>query len=338
MSERHSESVQEKLSLSLDEIIALNNKQQKQQQQQQKQQQQKEGPPQPAAAGPQRRPRGSPAVAAPYARRAPPPYVNGALRACVRHGAAAAVGYSVKVVGLPTGLPWPRVDQMVRRSFGFCGTILGVVPRREGEAWIQFADVAACRTALAEMQNAKIGGGTIIVERGNPIPTTAAHSVGPPAAWGPQPPMWGPPAPYPFAAGGLNPLPSPAVVPAFSRQMAAPPPPRGPSGTTVIVTNVPLDLTTEELADAFSCVGGVAACDLLLNRFAMGRGASYNINRSDKQGGPFWERPRSPSLSYGGPGAFPSSGGQGPPREAQGVPLRERGALLLLPRSSKGGS
>ncbi|KAL8269313.1 hypothetical protein Esti_006760 [Eimeria stiedai] len=240
MTDRHSESVQEKLSLSLDEIIALNNKQQKQQQQQQKQQN-KEGGPQAAAGGPQRRVRGNAAGAAPYARRAPPPYVNG-------------------------GLPWPRLEQMVRRSFGFCGTILGVVPRRDGEAWIQFADVAACRTALAEMQNAKVGGERVAVERGNPIPTGAAHPAGAPGMWGPPASVWGPPAPYPFSASALNPLPSPAFVSSFSRQMATPQPSRGgPSGTTVIVTNVPLDLTTEELGDAFSCVGGVAACDLLLN-------------------------------------------------------------------------
>ncbi|KAL8434111.1 hypothetical protein ACSSS7_003393 [Eimeria intestinalis] len=255
MSDRHSESVQEKLSLSLDEIIALNNKQQKQQQQKQ---QNKEVGPQSAAGGPQRRVRGNAAGAAPYARRAPPTYANGAT----------AVGYSVKVVGLPTGLPWPRLEQMVRRAFGFCGTILGVVPRRDGEAikWIQFADVAACRTALAEMQNAKVGGETVIVERGNPIPTAAAHAAGAPGMWGAPPPMWGPPAPYPFSASALNPLAAPAFVSSFSRQMATPQPSRGgPTGTTVIVTNVPLDLTTEELGDAFSCVGGVAACDLLLN-------------------------------------------------------------------------
>lgn len=252
MSERHSESVQEKLSLSLDEIIALNNKQHKQQQQQ-KQQQQKDSPQQGGGGGPLRRQRNNaPAAAAPYTRRAPiHPYT---------HNGALAVGYSVKVVGLPTGLAWPRLEQMLRRSFGFCGSILGVVPRRDGEAWIQFADVAACRTALAEMQNAKVGGQTITVERGNPIPT--GHVAGGP--WAPPPPMWGPGSSYAFAASAMNPLAAP-FIPSFNRQMPASQAPRGPSGTTVIVTNVPLDLTTEEISDAFSCIGGVASCDLLLN-------------------------------------------------------------------------
>lgn len=36
-------------------------------------------------------------------------------------------------------------------------------------------------------------------------------------------------------------------------------------GATVIVTNVPVDLTTDEISGAFSCVGGVASCDLLLS-------------------------------------------------------------------------
>lgn len=255
MAERHSESVQEKLSLSLDEIIALNNKQQKQQHQQ-KQQQQKESPQQGGgvAGGPQRRQRNNAPAFAPYARRGLPyPYA---------HNGASAVGYSVKVVGLPTGVQWPRLEQMLRRSFGFCGTILAIVPRKDGEAWIQFADVSACRMALAEMQNAKVGGQTITVERGNPIPTGVAPAGGGP--WGAPAPMWSSSPGYAFSPPALNPLAAP-FLPSFSRQMQSSPAPRGPAGATVIVTNVPLDLTTEEISDAFSCVGGVANCDLLLN-------------------------------------------------------------------------
>ncbi|CDJ63685.1 RNA binding protein, putative [Eimeria necatrix] len=159
MTDRHSESVKEKLSLSLDEIIALNNKQQKQQQQKQQKQQQQQQQQQQAAAGPQRRRRNNSAAAAaaPYAQRGPrQPYF---------HNGIPAVGYSVKVLGLPVGLPWPRLEGMLRRAFGHCGAIIAVVPRRDGEAWIQFADVSACRVALAEMQSAKIGGQTVTVER-----------------------------------------------------------------------------------------------------------------------------------------------------------------------------
>ncbi|XP_026190473.1 uncharacterized protein LOC34621590 [Cyclospora cayetanensis] len=273
MAERHSESVKEKLSLSLDEIIALNNKQQKQQQQ--KQQQQHQDSSQQGGGGPLRRRRNNPPVASPYARRVPiHPYP---------HNGVPAVGYSVKVLGLPTGLPWPRLEGMLRRSFGYCGTILAVVPRKDGEAWIQFADVAACRTALAEMQNAKVGGHAVSVERGNRIPTSAPTVGG--GMWGSPTPMWTASGPYAFSSNTVNTL-AGSFAPPFSRQIPLPvasgptvslssPPKtmntanprhlRRNAGSTVIVSNVPLDLTTEEISDAFSCVGGVAGCDLLLN-------------------------------------------------------------------------
>ncbi|OEH75316.1 RNA binding protein [Cyclospora cayetanensis] len=144
--------------------------------------------------------------------------------------------YRLSVVVCLAGLPWPRLEGMLRRSFGYCGTILAVVPRKDGEAWIQFADVAACRTALAEMQNAKVGGHAVSVERGNRIPTSAPTVGG--GMWGSPTPMWTASGPYAFSSN---------------------------TGSTVIVSNVPLDLTTEEISDAFSCVGGVAGCDLLLN-------------------------------------------------------------------------
>ncbi|CDJ61118.1 RNA binding protein, putative [Eimeria maxima] len=158
MADRHSDSVKEKLSLSLDEIIALNNKQQKQQQQQQKQQQKQQQQDSPQQGGPQRRRRNNAAAAVgPYTPRGGP--------YSYQHNGVPGVGYSVKVIGLPTGIPWPRLEGMVRRSFGHCGTIIGVVPRRDGEAWIQFSDVSACRVALSDMQNAKVGGNQITVER-----------------------------------------------------------------------------------------------------------------------------------------------------------------------------
>ncbi|CDI87891.1 RNA binding protein, putative [Eimeria praecox] len=136
MADRHSDSVKEKLSLSLDEIIALNNKQQKQQQQQQQQkqqqkqqqQQQQQDNTQQTSGGPQRRRRNNSAAAAaaPYAGRGyPHPYPPNGVP---------GVGYSVKVVGLPTGMPWPRLEGIIRRAFGHCGPIIAVVPRRDGEA------------------------------------------------------------------------------------------------------------------------------------------------------------------------------------------------------------
>ena len=36
-------------------------------------------------------------------------------------------------------------------------------------------------------------------------------------------------------------------------------------GATVIVSNVPLELTPEEISGAFACVGEVVGCELLLN-------------------------------------------------------------------------
>ncbi|KEP64629.1 UNVERIFIED_CONTAM: RNA recognition motif-containing protein [Hammondia hammondi] len=231
--------------------------------------------------------------------------------------------YTVKVKNLPLDVPERELENLLRRHFGVCGSVVRIIFRQKnpGEAYIGFNESSSCSKALAELQGSKLKGRVLTIEKGQPTgpapprgpggdfarrgPTGRSAGVSPASVVPLQAGTYGNFAVnvHPNFARGGPPSgllghcpPTLAFVPrdgAFTNggggewyvdARAAPAPvvspvaygsSHGPSlvgkqaatqaGTTIIISNVPCDLTAQELQDAFSVVGAVLRTELLLN-------------------------------------------------------------------------
>ncbi|PFH32480.1 hypothetical protein BESB_017980 [Besnoitia besnoiti] len=75
--------------------------------------------------------------------------------------------YTVKVKNLPLDVPEKELENLLRRHFGVCGNVVRIIFRQKnpGEAYVGFSESSSCSKALAELQNSKLKGHVLTIEK-----------------------------------------------------------------------------------------------------------------------------------------------------------------------------